>query len=394
MENKTEKLNQFFGQVKTITFWGRIFRWSQFRTLSYEAYEEFKSLVTLANQASQEIAAAKGSTTILENTNKHLEDQQKRQEIEFATIKEKVSHLEQENSSLKKENIIFRQAEDAQKKQFEKEIASLTSIKTQIQGDRQKEIEDRHAEALSRQAELKETWSKHEDNVREVIKGICQKHTIEYVDKVPFKGAPDNTLKIADEFIIFDAKSPASEDLGNFQTYIRTQTESVKKYIKEEAVKKDIFLVIPSNTVSIIDQFSFNMGDYNVYVITLDALEPIILSLKKLEEYEFIEQLSPDERDSIYRVIGRLAHITKRRVQIDMFLGRESLEILSKIDTDLPAEALEKVIGYERAEKLNPPQEKRSKSISVKELQAGETKIRREAEAKEIAPASSIQIET
>lgn len=393
MEIKAEKLNQFFEQVKTMSFWRRIFGWSEFRVLSYEAYEEFKSLITLTGRASQDITAAKGTTTILENTNKHLEEKQLRQETELVTAKEKIGRLEQENSSLKEENIIFKQTENTQNKRFEQELANLTLLTTQTRNDRQEEIENRHAEELARQAGLKETWSKHEDNVQQAIKRICQKYIVEYVDKVPFKGSPDNTIKIADEFIIFDAKSPGSEDLGNFPTYIKVQTESVKKYIKEEAVKKDIFLVIPSDTVDVIDQFSFNMGDYNVYIITLDALEPIILSLKKLEEYEFIEQLSPDERDNIYRVIGRLAHITKRRVQIDMFLGRESLEILSKVDTDLPAEALEKVIGYERAEKLNPPIEKRSKSISIKELEAGETKIRKEAEAKEIASPSSIQIE-
>ena len=45
--------------------------------------------------------------------------------------------------------------------------------------------------------------------------------------------------------------------------------------------KKIFFLVIPSNTLSVIDKFTYNIGDYNVSVITKDSLEPIILSLKK-----------------------------------------------------------------------------------------------------------------
>ncbi|TRZ64242.1 MAG: hypothetical protein D4Q79_01955, partial [Spirochaetia bacterium] len=161
--------------------------------------------------------------------------------------------------------------------------------------------------------------------------------------------------------------------------------------IKEENVKKDIFLVIPSNTVDVINQFSFNMADYNVYVVTLDALEPIILSLKKIEEYEFVEQFSPDERDNIYRVIGKFAHITKRRIQIDQFFGHQFLDILSKCETDLPRDVLEKVIEYERSEKLNPPQEKRAKLISNIELEVDSRKLKKEAEAKEIVFPTSIQ---
>ena len=87
-----------------------------------------------------------------------------------------------------------------------------------------------------------------------------------------------------DQLIIFDAKSPANNDLSNFPKYIKDQTENLKKYAKHENVKKDLFLVIPSNTLSVINQYTYNVGDYNVNIITKDSLEPIILSLKKIEE--------------------------------------------------------------------------------------------------------------
>ena len=95
-----------------------------------------------------------------------------------------------------------------------------------------------------------------------------------------------------DQFIVFDAKSPANDDLSNFPKYIKDQTENLKKYAKHENVKKDLFLVIPSNTLSVINQYTYNIGDYNVNIITKDSLEPIILSLKKIEEYEFADKLS------------------------------------------------------------------------------------------------------
>ena len=433
MATKTDRLNQFFEQVKTLTFWQRLFRWSQFRSLSYEAYEEFKTLLSEAARSIQELDTAKKDTSILKNDNEHLrksqselenevvnlrkevsenlrkiseltslvatKDEALRQaeskikglEIGVATAEVRISNLTQENSQLKQENTIFKQTEDDRKANYEKAMATLNAIKDKIQADRDKEIADRQQEEIERFNKMKATWVNHEENVKNQIKMICDRNTIEYVDVVPFKGNPDNAIKVCDEFIIFDAKSPASDDLANFPTYIKLQTESVKKYIKEENVKKDIFLVIPSNTLGVIDCFFYNMADYNVYIVTLDALQPIILSLKKREEYEFVEQLSPEDRDNICRVIGKFAHVTKRRIQIDHFFGRQFLEVLSKYEADLPRDIVDKVIEYERSEKLNPPQEKRAKLISSTELETDSKRIRKEAEAKAISFPASVQ---
>jgi hypothetical protein len=231
---------------------------------------------------------------------------------------------------------------------------------------------------------MKETWSKHQDNVKEVLKNICSRHVIQYIDKPPFKGNPDNTIQICDEYIIFDAKSPGTDDLSNFPSYIKSQTESVKKYASIENVRKEVFLVIPSNTVDVIDHFSFNMGEYNVYIVTIDVLEPLIMALKRLEDYEFVKDLTPEERENICRVIGRFAHTTKRRIQVDQFFARQFLDILAKCETDVPDEMLGKVVEFEKAEKLNPPMEKRAKQIPSNQLQADSDKIQREAQAKSI----------
>ena len=257
--------------------------------------------------------------------------------------------------------------------------------------ERHREKEEQQEAEIHRLESMRETWARHEENVKSAIKMICQKHTIEYVENVPFKGSPDNTIKISDEFVVFDAKSPASDDLENFPTYIKSQTEAVKKYAKEENVRRDIFLVVPANTVEVIQQFSYNMADYSVYIVTLDVLEPLILALRKIEEYEFVNQLSPEERDNVCRVIGKFAHLTKRRIQIDHFFAMEFLAVLTKCKVDLPKDILEKVIESEKAEKLNPPQEKRAKQIPTQELQSDADRIRREAEAKAIVFPPSLQ---
>ena len=74
------------------------------------------------------------------------------------------------------------------------------------------------------------------------------------------------------------------------------------------------------------------MGDYNVYIISKEAIEPIIISLKKTQDFEIVEKLSPEERDDICRIIGKFAHTTKRRIQIDQYFADEFPDTLKKQD--------------------------------------------------------------
>lgn len=305
-------------------------------------------------------------------------------EIELSGIKEKLTNIENELSTVKQQNTQLLADEDNRREKYETEMSTLTSVREQIQSERAKEIAARNNEVLERLKNLKETWNKHQEYARNSIKNICNRHTVEYVDKVPFKGEPDNTLRICEEYVIFDAKSPATDDLTNFPNYLKDQAEKAKKYAKQEDVKPDIFFVVPTNTLEVLKQFVFNLGDYNVFVISVDSLEQIILSLKKIEEYEFAEQLSPEERDNICRVLGKFAHLTKRRIQIDSFFAKQFIELAYKTETSLPKEIFEKVVEFEKSEKLNPPIEKRAKAINIKELEKDTTKINSEANLKGI----------
>ncbi|MCX6690623.1 MAG: hypothetical protein NTW33_00895, partial [Methanoregula sp.] len=138
-----------------------------------------------------------------------------------------------------------------------------------------------------------------------------------------------------------------------------------------------------ANTVEYLDDFHYDLADLTVYVVTHDCLEPVILALRKIEEYEFAEKLSPEERESICRVIGKFAHATKRRIQIDNYFTNELIDLLQSCDC-LPDEIKQKVLEIEIAEKMNPPLEKRKKKIPIRELEHDVKVIGKEAEAREI----------
>ncbi len=52
------------------------------------------------------------------------------------------------------------------------------------------------------------------------------------------------------------------------------------------------------------------------------------------------------------------------------------MELAYKSESHLPKDFLKKVMKFVRADRLNPPREKRSKAISIKELEKSTEKLR------------------
>jgi len=289
--------------------------------LSYDAFEEFKSFEKNAsnNLADFDIVEKKFTQVNTQNENLaekivQFEKSELKKDLEINSLNKKVEDLNVVINNLNKSISKYETTEEERLRNYENKITQLNQIKESLEKEIGRLNDERVQEKENVLEKMKRQWTEHETSVEQTIKMICQNHFIKYVDNVPFRGSPDNTVEICEEFIIFDAKCPANDDLTNFSKYIKAQTENVKKYANQENVKKDIFLVIPTSTIHTIAQLTYNMGDYTVYVITRDSLEPILLSLKKIENYQFVEQLSPEERDNICRVIGKFAHTTKRKI--------------------------------------------------------------------------------
>ena len=424
MEVNFDNLKRLLESLKNLGLFGRIFNWNKIRVQLIDAngdlqklmarVEELVKLENLFNleksnnknlnetanrlhtenqvlkESNKQIDVLQKELTTLTEANKNYLRRGTELSNEVATLKQKLEQTERELQKVLQQNTEHVKDDEFRNQEYSKSVNALNKIQDKLQNDRNKELEERKNAEIERIRKLRETWANHQINVKNTIKTICAKYTIEYVEKVPFKGEPDNTLKISNEFIVFDAKSPGGEDLSNFRQYIKNQAESVKKYVKEPDVKKEIFLVVPTNTLEILDQVVFRLADYNVFVVSLDSLEPIILSLQKIEEYEFADQLSPEERENICRVLGKFVHLSKRRIQIDGFFTKQFFELVYRSEAELPKDILEKVSEFEKAEKLNPPIERRAKQISVKELEQETTKLKSEAEAKGIFTQESL----
>jgi hypothetical protein len=406
MDTGPDNIKKLFNDLKSFTFWDRLFRWNTIKMLLVDASADFQKLLSGSDSLSKvnhelEIERSKNKSlessltdlkilrlekeslltekSSLESKNENFLKRGTELASELSAVKQKLEARENELNFLREEITKYKSAEEERKRQHEHSINNLNVIVNRTQQERNKEKEEQHQREIDRLLKQKQTWSNHEVNVKGKMKTICNRQGVEYLDTVPFKGKPDNTLKINDEFVIFDAKSPLNEDLNNFPLYIRNQAESVSKYVKEEGVRREIFLVVPTNTLEILEQFEFRLSDYTVYVISMEALEPVILALRKIEDYEFAESLSPEERENICRVIGKFVHLSKRRIQIDGFFAKQFFELVYRSEADLPKDILEKAIEFERNEKLNPPTDKRAKQITNRELETESSKTNSDA---------------
>ena len=288
----------------------------------------------------------------------------------------KVDHLNDDKLDLSKLVEHYKEAEDQRRKAFDERIARLNTAYDQREKEKEREEAFRKEQEEQEREALKKTWLTHEQNVEEKLKVISQKHGVTYVspNDFPHKGKPDNAVMICDEYVIFDSKSPQGDSLDHFPRYIKTQGEALKKYAKYTDVKNDIYLVVPSNTLPMITEKFMEYGQYRVYVISEESLEPILISLKRLEDYEFAERLSPDDREKIVTVIGKMAHSMKRRIQVDYFFANDFISTLTDAQ-NLPEDILNGAYAVEKTSKLNPPNETRKKVINNESLQKEKSKL-------------------
>ena len=320
----------------------------------------------------------------LELTKKNSAFEQKISVIEKyqKETEESLNNERNKNSELTKKNSAFEQEKENRIEDYNRKLESIQSIKTEMLRTKDNIEKERDEEKERIREEQEKVWKSHEDDVAGYLEQLAIKSGIEYVKDSPtIQGKPDNVLKIADEYIIFDAKAP-TRNIEGFDLYLKTQSETLKKYFSSKQVKKEAFLVIPDNTLEKIQKYSHNMVDYRVFIVTKSNLAPIIAILKKMEEYEFLEDISPEDRDNIATIIGKFSHFSKRKIQLDVFVNDYLYSILDEIGY-LPKEMKDKIDNARINEKIKMPTDRRKKDINIEELKKNQ-KIN-EAKAKSIS---------
>ena len=381
-------MRQLLQELQALSWWGRLFGWSRIRRMLLDASTEWESNQTSMARMSAELQGlqndlmqAQQAVKMAEARAGDLHRDKERLDLELGSSRREVQRLGSELAGLT-------QIDQQRRAELQNNLTSLAQLKDRIAEERLQEHQARQEELERKQQRLRQTWQTHQVNVSNKIRQIAEKYTLQVVDKFPLKGEPDNVLMLCEQYVVLDAKSPGGEDLANFGIYLKTQAESASKYTKQEGVFGQLFFVVPSNTLESLPQTVFRFIEYTVYVIPIEALEPVILSLVKVEEYMNVKEISPEDRRNIFVILGRFAHLTKRRLQVDQFFANESLSLAAETENRLPEEMRKEVAEIEKSVRLNPPQERTTKEIGLSSLQSQHKKIEKGLRERGVLPES------
>ena len=381
-------MRQLLQELQCLGWWGRLFGWDRIRRMLLEANAEWEAMQASTaqhNQALQtlqgELLQARQQSGMAQARAVDLQRDKDLLNADLMSARRDVQRLGSELAALT-------QVDNQRRVELQTNLTSLSQLKERIAEERLQEHQARQEELERKQQRLRQTWQTHQENARNKIRQIAEKHSVPVVDKFPLKGEPDNVLLICEQYVVLDAKSPGGEDLANFGTYLKTQAEAAVKYTKQEGVFGQLYFVVPSNTLESLPQTVFRFVDYTVYVIPVEALEPVILSLMKVDEYLNVKEISPEDRRNIFVILGRFAHLTKRRLQVDQFFANESLSLAAETENRLPEEMRKEVAEIEKSVRLNPPQERTTKEIGLGTLSTQHKKIEKGLRERGVLPES------
>ena len=261
-----------------------------------------------------------------------------------------LNNVKIENDNLKKEITTYENTIDGEKKKLadaQNKYHNMITSQEKRQEKKEKEAKDKHDQE---EADRKVSWQTHESEVSAFIQSECMKYDIQYIgpQDFPDRKKPDNSIIIDERYIIFDAKSPGdSQDSDSFIKGLKQTAKDQEKYTKMPIVKKDIYLVVPSNLYPDIPKTHYPLGKFEVWIITIEQISVILAHFKKTKDYEKFEGLSSDDKDALIREMGNLENNLRYRIFIDNAFTRKFLDALKSSKDNLPEEInkeIEKVV--------------------------------------------------
>ena len=308
--------------------------------------------------------------------------------------KDILSPLKIKNIELTNELNKMKQEQNSKDAVRDAQIEKYEQFENNAREREQREIQEKINQKEEQEQQIKRTWQDHEINVNNTIKLICQEEAITFVEDWHHEKKPDNVIKICDEYIVFDAKSPSkNQELDNFPTYIKDQVNKLSKYAVHEDVKKHLFLVVPENTINALKVLTFNDSNYCVHVISPQALKITMWALKQIELYEFADKLSPEDRENLARVFAGSQSYIKRSIQIHNDLNEKGLDLIEQNMKLISKESLkglkENALEFEKGDVVNVSKQNRGKIIDLEKEEIRQKEIKFKAQTRTIIKPSN-----
>lgn len=315
--------------------------------------------VTLAKKT-EELGAMKSLLETERNEKNEQQGKSKQLSISFVKLEQKYEDLLKEHDALKKQiakhDAEAKEREANEVRKSDQNAQVVQALKEERQRVIQEEQEQRKIEAEERDR----MWAEHEIHVIAAMTELCKQPQLMFMhytntsQNLPdgFHGnfKPDFMIEFLGQYVIFDAKVSKAESL---QTYInnaiKTTTEKVKK---NPQIYTSIFLVVPTNAIGELKATIYSKDDYTFYVVSPEALAPILAGLKKISTYEFAEQMDPQQREAIVHIIAELDYHIGWQNAMNIAMTKRSIETLQKVQKLGPD--LVDQINQKKAEKKPP----------------------------------------
>ncbi len=322
-----------------------------------------------------------------------LEQQGKSKQL-FAQHTKLESQLDQvmkERDRLQKEVSKYEEASERYQKQADERLAKLEAAKISLDQERARVIREDEEQQRLMEEERDRIWAEHEKTVIATLTDLCKQPQFAFTcytnTQLPegFDGKlkPDFMIEFLDQYIIFDAKKSKSESL---KTYIaNTVKETVTKVKKNDKIASMIFLVVPTEAIAELKTHHFVHDGYTLYVVSPEALAPILASLKRITTYEFAEQMDPQQRENIVQLIAEFDFHINLRNAADLVLASAGAEVLSK------AKKLDAGLLEDIAQKKTPMNAKASIAASDLKRLVVDAAVQQEEIVRLVSPKAAVK---
>ena len=308
-----------------------------------------------------------GKSEQLQNANFRLESQ-------LESRSRQISELEKQLNS-------YQANETQDRKNTDRKISDLDNARTALAEERQRVLEDEQSAKEDAEKNRNRIWALHEDSAKSLMHEIFQKSEISFStfdntnlpDGFDPKFKPDFMLKLLGQYVIFDPKYSQSQ---NLESYIKSQVQSTAKKIRTSSsfndIYKTVFFVIPDIGLQELKETHYVERGFSFFVISVEAFEPIVRTLKRLEDYDLADKYDPQERENIVNVLATYDQHIRQQNATNILTTIRGLKVMAEKST-IPedvVQAIELRRSKLRTEQLSSAQLK--KLIANPELQAKE----------------------
>ncbi len=262
-----------------------------------------------------------------------------------------ISELNRINQKLDTENTVYVKNKENNDKETNKKISDLDNARKALEEEKNRVTETDRKKMEKEEEERTRIWAMHEDNSKSVMREICQKSSVSlpYYDNnnlpdgFDTKLKPDFMVRLLDQFVIFDPKSSSSQNINNYiSTQVKSTAVKIKKSDSNQDIYRTVFFIIPGIAMSEIKETYYIEESISFFIIPLEAFEPIVMTLKRLEEYDLADKYDPQDRENIVNIIAAFDNHIRYQNATNILTAVRGLKVLEESE-NMPEEMIKEV---------------------------------------------------